>query len=64
MAKKKYHVVGGCVTCMTCVYQCPKQAIHIIEDVSAVIDPEKCVGCGSCYEACQPGAIEPYEVKE
>lgn len=65
MAKKiKYHVVGGCVTCMTCVYQCPMRAISIIEDVSAVIDPKKCVGCGSCYNACQPGAIEPYETEE
>ena len=49
---------------MTCMYQCPMQAISMIEDVSAVIDPEKCVGCGSCYDACQPGAIEQYEPEE
>lgn len=64
MAKKvKYRVGGGCVTCMTCMYQCPMQAISMIEDVSAVIDETKCVGCGSCYDACQPGAIEPFEVE-
>ncbi|MBO5867612.1 MAG: 4Fe-4S binding protein [Oscillospiraceae bacterium] len=65
MAKKvKYRVSGGCVTCMTCMYQCPVQAITLIEDVSAVIDENKCVGCGSCYDACQPGAIESFEVEE
>ena len=64
MAKTKYRVAGGCVTCMTCLYQCPVKAITLIEDVSAVIDGEKCIGCGNCYNSCQPGAIEPYESEE
>ena len=51
----------GCVKCMTCIYQCPMKAIKMIPNVSAVIDPEKCVGCGRCFESCQPGAIVPYE---
>ncbi|MBQ7566980.1 MAG: 4Fe-4S binding protein [Oscillospiraceae bacterium] len=49
---------------MTCRYECPVGAISLIEDVSAQIDPEKCLGCGSCFDACQPGAIEPYEEEE
>jgi len=61
--KVKYHVVGGCVICMTCLYQCPVKAISLMEDVSAVIDAEKCIGCGSCFDACQTGAIEPYEAE-
>jgi len=62
MAKKvTYRVAGGCALCMTCIYECPRQAIHLIEDVSAVIDEEKCIGCGKCYAACQPGAIVPIE---
>lgn len=65
MAKKfKYEVAGGCALCMTCLYTCPKRAIEIIEDVSAKINQEKCVGCGLCYNACQPGAIVRTEIKE
>lgn len=55
--KYQYRVAGGCALCMTCLYQCPKGAITLIEDVSAVIDQEKCVRCGKCYDACQPEAI-------
>ena len=55
--KVRYHVAGGCALCMTCLYQCPVQAISLIEDVSAVIDEEKCIKCGRCYAACQPGEI-------
>lgn len=65
MAKKiKYKVGGGCVKCMTCIYQCPMRAIKIIPNVSAYIDPDKCVGCGRCSESCQPEAIIPYEYEE
>ena len=53
----KYKVSGGCVLCLMCVYECPVGAISIKEDVSTVIDGEKCFGCGSCYRNCQTGAI-------
>ena len=65
MAKKyTYRVSGGCALCMTCIYQCPVGAIMMIEDVSAKIDEEKCIGCGRCFEACQPEAIKRFENKE
>lgn len=64
MAKIKYRVGGGCQCCLTCIYECPVQAITVIGDVSAQIDPAKCIGCGSCCNACQAGAIEPYEEEE
>ena len=52
-----YRVGGGCALCMTCIYQCPVGAIKMIEDVSARIDENACIGCGSCFDSCQPGAI-------
>jgi uncharacterized Fe-S center protein len=62
MAKRKYRIARGCELCMTCIYQCPVGAITLIEDVSAKIDEDKCIGCGRCRDACQPGAIIPVEV--
>ncbi|MBQ8528121.1 MAG: 4Fe-4S binding protein [Clostridia bacterium] len=44
-----------------CVYECPVGAITIEENVSTVIDPDKCIGCGSCYRNCQTGAIVKVE---
>ena len=55
--KTIYQVKGGCVLCLNCVYQCPVRAISIIEDVSVVIDGDKCLGCGRCAKACQMEAI-------
>ena len=58
---RKFKVDEGCVLCLMCVYECPKHAISIIEDVSTVIDPEKCIGCGKCAANCQREIIHPYE---
>ena len=60
----KYRVNGGCVLCLMCVYECPVGAISIKEDVSTVIDEEKCLVCGSCYRNCQTGAIVKVESEE
>lgn len=57
----KYTVKGGCVLCLMCVYECPVGAISIKENVSAVIDANKCIGCGRCYKNCQAAAITPKE---
>lgn len=59
--KVKYRVGGGCVLCLMCVYECAVGAISIKENVSTVIDEEKCVGCGSCMRNCQTGAIVKVE---
>ena len=59
--KVKYRVGGGCVLCLMCVYECAVGAISIKENVSTVIDPEKCVGCGNCLRNCQTGAIVKVE---
>ena len=74
MAKKvKYRVGGGCVTCMTCMYQCPMQAISFEEreapayNESAVLAAKKAKEqpqpCGCPGSACrslparQPAAV-------
>lgn len=65
MAKKfRYEVAGGCARCMTCIYSCPRHAIEMVEDVSAKIDQEKCIGCGMCYNACQAEAIVRIETEK
>jgi len=62
--KTVYKVDGGCVLCLMCVYQCPRRAINIIEDVSTEIDQEKCIACGKCAKICQAEAIQKFEVEE
>jgi len=57
----KYKVAGGCVLCLMCVYECPVGAITIEENVSARIDTDKCIGCGSCQANCQAEAIKEVE---
>lgn len=45
----------GCLGFGDCVRVCQYDAIHIVSGV-AVVDPEKCTGCGMCAKEC-PNAI-------
>lgn len=47
---------AGCIACRICEKNCPKEAIHM-EDNLAVIDYTKCKGCGICAKKCPQGAI-------
>lgn len=40
-----------------CIPACPTEAIQRTESGAVLIDPEMCVGTGSCVEACPYGAI-------
>lgn len=42
---------AGCIGCTLCVKTCQHDAIHMNGNV-AVIDYEKCVGCGDCAAKC------------
>lgn len=51
-------VTGNCRGCFSrpCMYNCPKQAITIKDQVST-IDYDKCVKCGKCISVCPFHAI-------
>ena len=47
---------SGCIGHGTCVKACVFDAIHVIDGV-AVVDYDKCTGCGKCAEACPKSII-------
>lgn len=60
--EKKIMVTNACQGCLShqCTEVCPKDAIHIVNGKS-VIDPDKCIKCGRCMDACPYHAITKME---
>lgn len=48
---------AGCIGCRICEKTCQNDAIKVIDNL-AVIDGEKCTGCGACIEKCPRGIIK------
>ena len=48
----------NCTGCTACVRVCPTEAIRV-RDRKASIDPNRCIDCGNCVDACQFHAIIP-----
>jgi len=46
-----------CIACRKCEKACPADAIHVI-DFLAVVDYDKCTGCGICVEVCPQECID------
>jgi ferredoxin len=47
----------GCLGFSDCIRTCKFDALHIVEGL-AVIDYEKCTGCGACTKTCPRNLIE------
>ena len=48
---------SGCIACKKCERLCPAQAITVNDNL-AVIDIDKCTGCGVCSDNCPVGCIK------
>ena len=41
-------------TNMTCARRCPTEAIISAKNQIHIIEQDKCIKCGTCFEACPP----------
>jgi coenzyme F420-reducing hydrogenase delta subunit/ferredoxin len=56
-----YHIdPAQCQACMICLKRCPVEAIVGGKNQIHVIDQDKCIKCGTCFDACPPrfGAVQ------
>jgi F420-non-reducing hydrogenase iron-sulfur subunit len=56
-----YHIdPNRCQACMICLRRCPAEAIAGGKNQIHVIDQEKCIKCGTCFDVCPPrfGAVK------
>jgi coenzyme F420-reducing hydrogenase delta subunit/Fe-S-cluster-containing hydrogenase component 2 len=56
-----YHIAPDkCQACMICLKKCPVEAIAGAKNQIHVIDQEKCIKCGTCFDACPSrfGAVQ------
>ncbi|QUH24643.1 NADH-quinone oxidoreductase subunit NuoF [Serpentinicella alkaliphila] len=57
-ALKKYEIMSdNCKGCTLCKKVCPVECIEGNTKEAHKIDPEKCIKCGACFEACKFNAI-------
>lgn len=59
--ERKANCSACCIACKKCERECPSDAIHVI-DLLAVVDYEKCTGCGTCVEVCPQACIDFYGI--
>lgn len=50
-ADVRKYCTNGCIACGKCVKNCPEGAITLVDNL-AVIDYDKCTGCGTCKSVC------------
>ncbi|MBN2359955.1 MAG: 4Fe-4S binding protein, partial [Deltaproteobacteria bacterium] len=55
----KYTILPDkCTGCLACIKPCPAAAISGEKKKPHVIDHEKCIKCGICFEVCKYDAVE------
>jgi len=54
---RKSYCTMCCIACRKCEKACPVDAIHVI-DMVAVVDYDKCNGCGACVAVCPQSCID------
>ncbi len=54
----RYSIGATCIGCTLCAQGCPVDAIALRPFERHVVDPDICVHCGACYDACPEGAVE------
>jgi len=54
----RYDITDACTGCMVCARRCPTKAITGQKKEKHVIDQDKCIKCGVCFEVCNFDAVE------
>jgi len=59
-----------CKGCMLCLRACPVKVLEEDTELnssgshpSKVVNPDKCIACGNCYEVCPDVCIEIFEIE-
>ena len=53
---------SSCIGCKKCQNVCGSDAVHV-SNFNAYINPEACILCGACFEACPRGTIISVSIK-
>jgi ferredoxin len=60
----RYVVAAECNGCGLCRKRCPVEAVSGKPKEPHVIDQQKCIKCGACFEACRYAAIAKARVEQ
>jgi 2-oxoglutarate ferredoxin oxidoreductase subunit delta len=59
-----------CKGCFLCIRACPLKLLEADTTINAsgsypskVVNPEKCIACGNCYEVCPDVCIRVFELE-